>query len=91
MSQHIVFNLVFDKNSKMGSAIFVPFLPWKLRRINKRILPLLVLLTILNIILLGHSFLISLHWDSYASIYLQFFTFSMPQQHLDLALLLVGH
>jgi len=25
MSQHIVFNLVFDKDSKMGSAIFVPF------------------------------------------------------------------
>ncbi len=25
MSQHIVFNLVFNEDSKMGSAIFVPF------------------------------------------------------------------
>ncbi len=30
MSQHIVFNLFFNEDSKMGSAIFVPFVFLKL-------------------------------------------------------------
>ncbi len=37
----------------------------------------------LNIPLWGHGFLISIHWDGYASICL---TFSVPKRHLDLAL-----
>jgi hypothetical protein len=37
MSQYIVFNLVFDKDSKMGSAIFVPFVFYKLFKKNRKI------------------------------------------------------
>ncbi len=29
MLQYTVFNLVFSEDSKMGSAIFVPFVPYK--------------------------------------------------------------
>jgi hypothetical protein len=55
----------------MGSVIFVPFVFWKLLQKNKLLWGLVIIF--LNIPLWEQSFLISLHWNSCALIYLQFF------------------
>ncbi len=62
MSQHIVFNLAFDKDSKMGSAIFVPFVFLKVivkKQKNSRLVRFSDYF--LNIPQWDNSFLISLH------------------------------
>ncbi len=62
MSQHIVFNLVFNEDFKMGSAIFVPFVFFKVIVKKQKNSPFVRFSDyLLNIPLWDHSFLISLH------------------------------
>jgi hypothetical protein len=69
MAQQIVFNVVFNEDSKMGSAIL--YLLY-LKSIQKNTTFVRLSDYYTNIPLWGHSFHISLGGDSYASICSQF-------------------
>ncbi len=61
------FNPVFIEDSKMGSAIFVPFVSWKLLQKKQKNTTFARFSDYyLNIPLWGHSFLTSLYWDIYS-------------------------